>query len=125
MGVKLNLLTQYWGPSREILYRWRRRLATAAVLLLIFDLGYHVVFGANGLMVYSRKRTEYKFLQGEVDRLQHENDQLSKNIKSLKTDPQTIEKEAREQLRYARPGEVIYTMPAATAAPSAATAQNR
>ncbi len=125
MGVKLNLFTQYAGPMRDVLYRSRRKLATAAVLLLICDLGYHVVFGANGLMIYGRKRTEYKSLQEQVGRLQQENDQLSKNIKSLKTDPATIEKEAREQLRYARPGEVIYTLPTAPTTPGATTAQNR
>jgi cell division protein FtsB len=32
-------------------------------------------------------------------------------IESLKSDPKAIEKEAREQLRYARPGEVVYTLP--------------
>jgi cell division protein FtsB len=29
----------------------------------------------------------------------------------LKSDPKAIEKEAREQLRYAKPGEVIYLLP--------------
>ena len=37
---------------------------------------------------------------------------VMQTIKSLKSDPNAIEKEAREQLRYARPGEVIYVVPA-------------
>ncbi|HEX7959482.1 MAG TPA: septum formation initiator family protein [Terriglobales bacterium] len=111
--------------TRDVLYRWRRKIATAAVLLLICTVAYHVVFGANGLMIYSKKRSEYKALQVEVDRLQHENQELSKEIYNLKTDPKTIEKEAREQLRYARPGEVVFTMPNRPAAPDhTATAQN-
>jgi cell division protein FtsB len=35
---------------------------------------------------------------------------MEQEIKALKSDPQTIEKEARERLRYARPGEVVYTV---------------
>jgi cell division protein FtsB len=112
--------------TRDVLYRWRRKIATAAVVLLICNVAYHAIFGANGLMIYSKKRSEYKTLQSEVDRLQHENQELSKEIHNLKTDPKAIEKEAREQLRYARPGEVVFTMPNRPAAPDqSATAQNR
>src|SRR5436190_21499169 len=96
---------------RDLLYRWRRKVATAAVVLLICTVAYHVIFGANGLMIYSKKRSEYKALQVEVDRLQRENQDLSKEIHNLKTDPKAIEKEAREQLRYARHGEVVFNMP--------------
>src|SRR5262245_50441629 len=111
MGDGIATLEKILGPWWDVLYRSRRKLATAGVVLLIGMLGYHVVFGANGLMVYGNKRAEYKSLQSEVERLQQENEQLSKEIKALRTDPKTIEKEAREQLRYARPGEVIYTIP--------------
>ena len=77
---------------RDLLYRWRRKVATAAVVLLICTVAYHVIFGANGLMIYSKKRSEYKTLESEVDRLQHENQELSKEIHNLKTDPKAIEK---------------------------------
>jgi cell division protein FtsB len=69
------------------------------------------VFGANGMVVYRQKRTEYQNLRQEVDDLQHQNDKYSAQIKALQSDPNTIEKEAREQLHYARPGEVIYVEP--------------
>jgi len=112
--------------TRDLLYPWRRKIATAAVVLLICNVAWHVIFGANGLMIYSKKRSEYKALQSEVDRLQHENQELSKEIRDLKTDPKTIEKEAREQLRYARPGEVVFTMPnRPSPPPNPATSQNR
>ena len=57
------------------------------------------------------KKSEYRTLQKDVDQLQKENQQLSEQIKALKTDPSAIEKEAREQLHYARPGEVVYLTP--------------
>lgn len=112
--------------SGEWLYRWRRKLATAAVAVLALQVAYHVVFGANGMLVYYHKRTEYRRLQQENEQLQLENQRLQESIKSLKTDPRTIEKEAREQLRYARPGEVVYTLPAPrTTPPPNAAAQKQ
>ena len=43
--------------------------------------------------------------------MQKENDRYTARVKALQTDPKTIEKEAREQLHYARPGEVVYVAP--------------
>ena len=92
-------------------YRSRRKLATAGVALLACLLAVHVVAGPNGLFTYQQKRAEYRKLEKEVQQLQVENERLAKRIESLKSDPNAIEKEAREQLRYARPGEVVYTLP--------------
>ena len=97
---------------RSWLYRSRRRIATAGVVLLTAMVGYHVVFGANGVFVYANKRTEYRDLDAELKSLKLEHERLNQSIKSLRTDPKTIEKEAREQLKYTRPGEVVYAMPA-------------
>jgi cell division protein FtsB len=91
----------------------RHKPATLGVGLLIAVLGYHVVFGANGLFVYQQKRKEFRALQGQIQHMKQQNATLEKQIKALKTDPQAIEKEARERLRYARPGEVIYSLPQA------------
>jgi cell division protein FtsB len=95
----------------QVLYQLRTKLATAAVAALAIMLAMHVIFGANGTMVYQKKKAEHRQLQKEVDQLQQENQALSQQIKALKTDPSAIEKEAREQLHYARPGEVIYLTP--------------
>jgi cell division protein FtsB len=92
----------------------RRLLATAAVGVLGLMLGFHIAFGQNGMISYFQKRDESRKLQQQIVDLQQENARISKQIDSLKTDPKTIEREAREQLRYARPGEVIYTLPQAT-----------
>jgi cell division protein FtsB len=88
-----------------------RRLATVAVALLTLWVLVHVVFGANGMVVYRQKRAEYQDLSKEVQDLQTLNDRYSAQIKALQSDPNTIEKEAREQLHYARPGEVVYVEP--------------
>ena len=70
------------------------------------------MFGPNGMVVYRQKKAEYQVLQKEVENLQKENDSATDEVKALKEDPKTIEKEAREQLHYAKPGEVIYVAPA-------------
>ena len=98
-------------PALHWLFRFRRRLATFGVAFLTLWLFLHVMFGANGMVIYRQKRSEYQGLQHEIDSLQRENDRYTNQIKALKTDPNTIEKEAREQLHYARPGEVIYVAP--------------
>ncbi len=105
-------------PDR--LFEWRRRIATAVVFAVACGIAFHIIFGANGMVVYRDKRAEYKHLQQEIQAMQQENEQMDRNIKALKTDPKTIEKEAREQLRYARPGEVVYTVPEPVPAQAAA-----
>ncbi len=108
-------------------YGSRRKIATGAVALLALQVAWHVIFGANGFMVYAHKRDEYKKLQVETQQMQQQNQALQQHIDALKSDPKTIEKEAREQLRYARPGEVVYTVPGPPAPqpPANATAQKR
>lgn len=112
-------------PQLSWLYEFRRRFATTAVILLTAWLFVHVVFGANGMAEYRQKKSEYVSLQKEIDRLQKENDQASHEIGALKTDPKAIEKQAREQLHYGKPGEIIFVVPTSqvVTSPSTHTAQ--
>ena len=44
--------------------------------------------------------------------LQQENEALERRVRALQqADPRVIEREAREQLRYAKPGEVVLVLP--------------
>jgi cell division protein FtsB len=101
-----------------------RRLGTAAATLLIVGLLLRAMFGANGMVVYRQKHDEMESLQSEVERLQKENSQYVDQIKSLKSDPAAIEKEAREQLHYTRPGEVVYVAPDSPQKPPTGRAKN-
>ena len=103
-------------PVAAKLYTLRRRLATIAVAVLACFLIVHVMFGANGMIIYKQKRAEYESLQKRVKHEQTENETYAQRIQALKTDEKAIEKEAREQLRYARPGEYVY-VPSAPAPP--------
>jgi cell division protein FtsB len=89
----------------------RRKAATIAAAALALGVGYHVVFGANGLTVYEQKRHERLELGQEMHDLERENDLLKGHVDRLQSDPSAIEHQAREQLHYTRPGEVIYTLP--------------
>ena len=108
-------------PYFQTVYTVRRKIATGAVAVLTIWLFVHVMFGANGMAVYRAKKTEYQMLQKQIDSLQKENDEYTQQVNALKTDPKRIEKEAREQFHYARPGEVIYVAPAPVAPAQPAT----
>jgi cell division protein FtsB len=88
-----------------------RKIATGAAALLALAMGYHVIFGQNGLTAYQQKRQDALTLDRQLHSLQRENDLLKGHVDRLKNDPNAIEHQAREELHYTRPGEVIYTLP--------------
>ena len=99
------------APYLEKIYVVRRRAATGVVIVVAIWIFVHAMLGANGVSVYRAKRGEYQALQKEIGQLQKENDAYSRQVSELKSDPKRIEKEAREQFHYARPGEVVYVAP--------------
>ncbi len=74
-------------------------------------LGFYAIFGHDGLVAYQQKQHEAQQLHQQILNLQKQNDRLALHDQRLKTDRDTIEYEAREQMHYTRPGEVIYTLP--------------
>lgn len=99
------------------IYVLRRRIATVTVVVVTALLFVHVMFGANGMVVYKKKRAELQNLRQRIVQVQQDNDRYSRQIDGLKNDKTAVEKEAREQMGYARPGEVVY-VPPATAKPA-------
>lgn len=69
------------------------------------------IFGKNGFLVRRNRRLQIESLTVEIDKLKHENVQLTHQIQSLRSNPDAIEKVAREQLRLGRPGDVVITLP--------------
>lgn len=110
----MNLLEK----ARAWVYGSRRKLATAGMVALLCLIGYHVVFGANGFLVFHQKHVESQKLDQEIRKLQDDNGRRDQEIKALKSDPEAIVKEARERLHYAREGETIYKLPAPVPSPS-------
>jgi cell division protein FtsB len=95
----------------EQLHRfWRRNLMWILIvvlnLLILQD-----IFGLHGVLAMRRSQKEAAREQQEIDRINQENVQLQNRVSSLKTDPQAIERIAREQMGLARPGEYIFKIP--------------
>src|ERR1700735_5630520 len=108
-----------WGRLYERSHKGWRKVATGAAAVLALAMGYHVIFGQNGLTAYQQKRQETHVLDDQLHSLQRENDLLKGHVDRLQNDPNAIEHQAREELHYTRPGEVIYTLPATPAAKDA------
>ena len=105
------------------LYQMRRVLATCCIALLAVLIGYKVVFGANGMKVWQSKRAQVNQLQEEINQKLTEQQQLQRTVDALQRgDASIIEKEAREQLGYVKPGEVVLYEPRAKADPRTASA---
>jgi cell division protein FtsB len=69
------------------------------------------MFGANGMIVYKQKRAEYEALQQQIAQVEQENERYTQQVQGLQSDQKAVEKEAREQLGYAKPGEYVYVPP--------------
>jgi len=91
---------------------WRPATTGIAVILAGL-LMWHVFNGDHGLSVCQKKRLEDQQLRKEIQDLEQENARLRQHIDRLKNDPEAIAHEAREKLHYAKPGEVIVTLPEA------------
>jgi cell division protein FtsB len=96
----LDWVQQGWRPAGTML---------AVTLALVF--AWSVVNGRHGLSFWYQQRAEDKRLRIEIQDLQQENAHLRGHIDRLQSDPGAIEHEAREKLHYAKPGEVIFTLP--------------
>lgn len=91
-----TLLQQYGRPALGLL---------VAVMIV------HDLFGTHGFLAMRRTQDEIKKVKADLDRLGKENAALEQEVKDLKTDPNLIEKIARDDLGLARPGEVIIRIP--------------
>ncbi len=78
-------------------------LAGAFALLLLQD-----IFGTHGVLAMRRAQKEAASAEKEIDQINEENRQLQDRVNSLKTNPQAIERIAREEMGLARPGEYIF-----------------
>jgi cell division protein FtsB len=103
------------GPIPKRALDWTLRVwrpaGTAVAVGLALLLTWHVVNGKHGLSGWQQQRTQDKQLQQEIKNLQDENARLHGRIERLKSDPEAMGILAREKLHYAKPNEVIVTLP--------------
>ena len=102
-------------PLRKRVVTWAQRLwqpaGTLVAVCLALLLAWHVIEGKHGISVWQQKRAEDRALKQEIKNLEQENAEMREQIQRLQSDPDAIEREAREKLHYAKPGEVIYALP--------------
>ena len=79
-------------------------LLTVAMLLL-------AVFNDKGALKVHVQANKLTAMESEIVKLYSENKQLTTDIQALRTDPTTIEKFAREELKLVKPGEIVLVTP--------------
>ena len=79
-------------------------LLTVAMLLL-------AVFNDKGVLQVHAQSKKLAAIETEINRMDAENKQLTGEIQALRSDPNTIERLAREELKLVKPGEVVLVTP--------------
>ena len=79
-------------------------LLTVAMLLL-------AVFNDKGALQVHAQANKLSAIESEITNLGAENKQLNDEIQALRSDPTTIEKFAREELKLVKPGEIVLVTP--------------
>jgi len=94
-------------------------LIAGLILLIVQD-----IFGTHGVLAMRRSQVEARQIRSEIKKLDDENKRLENNAKDLKSDPATIEGQARAN-GLKRPGEVVFQIsPKQPDATSGAPANN-
>jgi cell division protein FtsB len=77
---------------------------------VVFYAGY-LVLGPNGYLALREREREAQVLRDDIRRLTLENMRLSSRVEALQNDPREVERVARQEMKLARPGEVIFLLP--------------
>jgi cell division protein FtsB len=88
-----------------------RSAGTLFAVAVALAFAWSVINGRHGVSTWYQQRSQEKQLKQEIQDLEQENAHLRNHVDRLKNNPGAIEHEAREKLHYAKPGEVIYTLP--------------
>lgn len=86
----------------------KMRLLFTLALCAVLAMAGRSLVGDRGLFEVWRKKSAYQKLAAEVQGLREENVGLKQEIQALRSDPNAIERIAREQLGYSRPGEITF-----------------
>jgi len=86
----------------------RKKAAGLASAIALIALVVGSLFGDRGILHLMTQRQRAEALARELDSLRDENARLAAEIAALRTDPDAIERIAREELGLARPGETVF-----------------
>ncbi|HVZ73581.1 MAG TPA: septum formation initiator family protein [Polyangia bacterium] len=96
---------------------WLGRVVAAAVVMVALGyIPYHL-YVRSGLARTLELRRDLKGLRAHNAQLAAENERLAREAEALRTDPAALERVARTELGWVRPGEIVVDL---TPAPEAA-----
>lgn len=79
-------------------------LSVAGALVLVS------VADSRGFRKYLQLQEEAKQLEARNARLREENDRFRREIEALRSDPSAVERAAREELGFIKPGEIVLNL---------------
>jgi cell division protein FtsB len=86
---------------------WLGRLGAAVVVMLALGYVPYHVYARSGLARTLQLRHDLDGLRARNSELRGQNERLAREAESLRGDPRAIERVARAELGWVRPGEVI------------------
>jgi cell division protein FtsB len=82
-------------------YGWRLAAAVSLVLALVS------AFEPRGFRRHARLRAQAEALSQRNAQLREDNRRLTQEVEALRNDPAAIERAAREELGFVKPGEIV------------------
>jgi cell division protein FtsB len=82
----------------------------ALALAAVFGYGPYHLYARSGLASYLQLRRDVATMQAKNAKLSAENERFSREIEALRTDARTVERVARANLGWVRPGEVVFDL---------------
>ena len=86
----------------------RKKASLLFSVIVFIALVVGALFGDGGILQLWQERAETQALELEIQRLRVKNSQLAEEIHALRSNPQAIERLAREELGLVRPGETVF-----------------
>jgi cell division protein FtsB len=87
---------------------WILRVLAALALAATFGYGPYYLYANSGFARYLQLRRDLAVMETRNARLRAETERLAREAAALRTNPRAIEKVARSDLGWVRPGEVVF-----------------
>jgi len=89
----------------------RKKMFYGATTFIFVYLLFLILFGEMSFPHYLSMRKVYQQMRSEIAQLKSENSILKSQSDALRSSPEQIENLAREELGFAKKGEIIYEFP--------------
>ena len=107
MGIRILIPR----PQKRLGGMRTRRFLWLAAAAAIWGIAY-AIFGANGLVGVYRSEADVAKLEATLESAHAVNRDLAERVDGLRSDPQAIEREARDRLGLVKEGDRVYLLPA-------------